>query len=203
MTEYDKDDGWETEGVNAFTFTSDDQERETQWVTNFTDITDDPVDVVLDPNSTYISLVVTSALDGSMGLGIGSTPDMNYSGGQRILIEDTKVYSGILGFTGAPQMIWKLKFIVDSKQPVLNDNALQIIQNPVSDELRFNMEFANPTKVAYAIGTMTGSIIKMGQWEGVQNETQSLDVSKLANGSYLLRIQTENGIATRKFVVAR
>ncbi len=203
MTEFDGPDGWETEGVNTFTFTSDDQGRETQWITEFIDITDDPVDVVLDPNSTYLSLVVTSAVDESLGLGIGSTGDMNYSGGKGVILQDGEAYDTWNDFTGAPQIVWKLKFLVNSKQPVLNDNALQIIQNPVSDELRFNMEFANPTKVSYAIGTMTGSIIEMGQWEGVQNETQSLDVSKLANGSYLLRIQTENGIATRKFVVAR
>ncbi len=130
----------------------------------------------------YSGLVVDSGVFG----GYGQTFSKSLTG--RILPVDIKM---------------TVKFLVDTKTVQLPENTLKVIQNPVNDELRLKMEFEKSSNVSYAIGTMTGSILSSGRWSSVNNRIETLDVSNLSNGSYLIRIQTPDGIATKTFIVAK
>lgn len=195
--------GWEQKGYAEFTFTSEDQDKTIVWITQFTDLLTGDLDVILDPNAEYLALVETSGNTGSVGVGIGYSPNMHYSSGGGIILQDGDVFGGWNESTAEPQVILKLKFLVNSTQPRLADNVITVMPNPVQNQLNLKLDFNKPTAVAYALGTVTGSILQAGNWENAMNETHTLDVSNLANGQYLVRIQTADGIATKMFVVAR
>ena len=127
---------------------------------------------------------------------------MNYGGGG-IILQDGSVYGGWGGSSANPQIVLTLKFLTDTKLPKLADNVITVMPNPVQDQLNLKLDFANATDVSYALGTMTGSLLQTGKWQNALNETQTLDVSNLPNGQYLVRIQTAEGVATKMFVVVR
>ena len=190
---------WELKGHAKFVFSSENEDTTMVWVTQFEDDDGTNVDVVLDPNSRYLSLISEKT---NKGLAFAYSPDLHYYKNGIILL-DGLVYGGWSGFGGNPQIVLKLKFVVDSKMPKLASHVITVMPNPVEDQLNLKLDFENATDIAYALGTMTGSLLQTGQWKNALNETKTLDVSKLPNGQYLVRIQTEDGIATKMFVVAR
>ncbi len=195
--------GWELKGYVEYTYTTEGLEDSMVWVTQFTDLFGDDVDVILEPNEEYLALVETSVNKNSVGLSIGYSSNMHYSGDGGIILLDGNVYGGWSGSTADPQIVLTLMFAVDSKLPKLPDNVITVMPNPVQDQLNLKLDFENATDISYALGTMTGSLLQTGQWKNALNETKTLDVSNLPNGQYLVRIQTEEGIATKMFVVAR
>jgi len=196
--------GWAQKGYAVYTYADDSLAETMVWLDQFTDFFGDDIDVVIDPYSEYLAMVETSVNKNSLGLVLGYSSNMNYGSGGGIILQDPGgVYGGWAGSTANPQIVLKLKILMDSKLPKLPDNVITVMPNPVQDQLNLKLDFAYPTDISFALGTMTGSLLKTGQWKNAQNETQTLDVSNLPNGQYLVRIQTTEGIATKMFVVAR
>jgi len=82
--------------------------------------------------------------------------------------------------------------ILNTEEPNLNQ-ALRVFPNPVSDQLNFNF-LQDQTIQRVMVTDLSGAVI--GQY-APQN---SIDVSNLAPGMYLLQAGTDQGLAVRKFV---
>lgn len=77
--------------------------------------------------------------------------------------------------------------------PVFKDNDIKIYPNPVKDELRFESNGLTISKTE--IISLSGKII----YQFIDSGNQ-INVSTLPKGVYFIRIETVNGIVTRKFV---
>lgn len=183
------------------------------WVTEFLDQWGTPQDIIMEPEKLHLALLTTNIIKNGnekSGLAFGFTDEIKYapvsvySVPKNIYAADGSLTDWPSGLRpGVPHIILKLKFLTDSKQPKLPENVLKVIPNPVKDVLHLELQFDNSTDVNYAIGTMTGSILNSGYWQGVQSNVKHLDVSHLANGQYLIRIQTKDGIATKTFTIMK
>jgi hypothetical protein len=94
------------------------------------------------------------------------------------------------------------------------ENNISIFPNPVKDELHINLlSFQNLTGLNVEIVDLSGRTVwayairpdETAQNKGVsitplQNGTQSINVSHLLSGIYFVKIQTDKGIVTQKFI---
>lgn len=72
------------------------------------------------------------------------------------------------------------------------DNSVRVYPNPVADLLLIEGE--SQVK-AFEVLTITGQTVLMGQ-----ANNNNVDVSNLVAGTYLIRVQTEQGQKTVKFI---
>ncbi len=205
-------EGWKLVGQNEHVFQSDDELDDELGVDLNASTFTNKFGVDLEPGvrlykDSLYAVCLVSQKDISYRNGRSPINGARYSG----LVVDSGVFGGY-GQTFSKSLTGRIlpvdikmtvKFIVNTTTAQLPENTLRVIQNPVNDDLRLQMEFENSTRVSYAIGTMTGSILSSGHWDAVSNRTETLDVSNLVNGSYLIRIQTPEGIATKTFIVAK
>ncbi|GEM_PF-2083042 len=198
------DKGWEFVSYSEYTLTDPVDVTEVA-ITDFLNVDGDPTEAKLDANHEYLLIFNTTANGNSLGLSIAYSDDAPFYIGGGLIVRDGHVAAYWGGSPGdAPNFIIKLKILVDTKLPKLADNVLEIMPNPVTNgRLRFKMDFDNPTDVAYAVATMHGSLISTGHVDGVRQQVETVDVSHLAAGEYLLRIQTKDGVATKSFVVVK
>ncbi len=194
---------WIELGHHSFEFTDNTQNETMLWITTFEDSTGVPTHVRLKPNSRYCAAMNSLAQNQAQSIGFGWTKDEHNAPEQALVLLDGQVYEGIQDSKSVPHFVLKLKFLVNTQLPKLDENAVRLLQNPVDDVLLVDLSFAQQTDVHYAIGSLTGSLLQVGQWTNVQKETYSVNTSRLPTGQYLLRIQTVNGVATKLFVVTR
>lgn len=82
----------------------------------------------------------------------------------------------------------------------LDDNSLSLGPNPTTDLLFLNFDLEQQSDVTFTVTDVQGKQINSGKYDNVFQNTMSLDVKNYAPGTYLVRIQTNGGEATRKFV---
>ncbi len=88
----------------------------------------------------------------------------------------------------------------DEKQLPLN--TMQVMPNPVVDNLNLVLQFDQPTDATITIADITGRVINFETRKGLLNETLRYPVTA-PNGTYIARIATKNGTLTKKFVVQK
>ncbi|MEL1253959.1 T9SS type A sorting domain-containing protein [Flavobacterium sp. DGU38] len=90
-------------------------------------------------------------------------------------------------------------FYVKTSYPTLGlgDNVqvskLALYPNPVSDQLFISSEDQKVKNVM--IYSLTGAVVK-----NISNEVESVDVGDLASGNYVVKVTTDQGVATKKIV---
>lgn len=75
------------------------------------------------------------------------------------------------------------------------DKDISIYPNPARDEINIISSFKINNIVVY--NTLGQKVIE----ETINGNTTQLDVSKFAKGNYIAKIYTDNGVATKKFIV--
>jgi len=166
-------------------------------------------DILLDPGSVY---VVMAFFDDSATSDSGLTnKDMfiNINNqvqgtGLYILLPDQSpawfTCCGF-GFNQAPM----LDLVISLTSPVddvpLPEASFRILPNPVSETAFAEMSFEQPVDVSLIIATIEGKVLSVEEFKSVGNETKSIDVSSLPNGSYLMRVATEDGTKTRQVII--
>jgi hypothetical protein len=77
-------------------------------------------------------------------------------------------------------------------------NLINVYPNPVAENL--NIDLGNITKADISVLDLTGKVVSFSkQVSGAAN----LNVANLKPGTYMLRIKTSEGVATKRFVVVR
>jgi len=93
---------------------------------------------------------------------------------------------------------------VDEKES--NTFELNIFPNPVNQELNVAYSLNEPSEVNFEVTDILGAKVEhvstLNKKEAGVN-TEKLDVSDLANGTYFLKISTPNGSQMKKFIVAK
>lgn len=91
---------------------------------------------------------------------------------------------------------------VDTKEPALADNKLELFPNPVDRELTVNLELDQlNNEVIIDLLDVNGRLVERRQLDNIQRDQVRFQTSNLANGTYLLRTRTAEGVRTERFVV--
>lgn len=77
---------------------------------------------------------------------------------------------------------------------------LSLFPNPTTDLLNMNVSFEEATNVMYILTDVAGHVLNITNADNVTNDQQTLDVSKLAAGVYMVTAKTEKGTTTKRFV---
>lgn len=91
------------------------------------------------------------------------------------------------------------EFVGIPDRPVLKTNSITVFPNPAKDQLFIKGLTNNNESVTVSIIDLFGRTLK----QEVAPSIESIDVSDLANGMYVLKISSENFMHTNKFVVSR
>ncbi len=122
-------------------------------------------------------------------------------------VTDAQIFPGGFANAGAPAVALHMSKDVDPT--ALNDvqdlaGNISVFPNPATSELNISVELNQLSKdVQYEVLDITGKTISFVKRKNVQNEVYTLNTSSLANGSYFVKVITDNGIRTSKFTIAK
>ncbi len=85
---------------------------------------------------------------------------------------------------------------------ILQSN-LQISPNPTNGmvQLQLNLPYSSELKIT--VTDLLGKVVATSQVENNHQHRQQIDLSKLAAGMYLIKVQTQKGFATKKVIVQK
>lgn len=76
-----------------------------------------------------------------------------------------------------------------------------LFPNPASEVLNVEFTLEDAADVTYIITDMAGRVVSMIQSNNVSNDVQSIDVSRMAAGTYMITAKTDKGTSTKRFTV--
>ena len=88
-------------------------------------------------------------------------------------------------------------------EQALPESTMRILPNPVHETLNLGVQFEQATDVTVTIADLDGRIIQIEDRKGLTREKLSYPVRQLAAGAYLVRLATQEGTLTKKFVVQK
>jgi hypothetical protein len=81
-----------------------------------------------------------------------------------------------------------------------NVGNINVYPNPSSTEVTLAMSLVNTNNVVVEITDITGAVVYTNNLQNVKTQSTKIPVNKLANGIYNIKVQTDNGVLTQKFV---
>ncbi len=85
-----------------------------------------------------------------------------------------------------------------------DDNIVQVYPNPTADELNINLELIENTDVLNVkIVDLAGKILFQEKYDDIQSTTLEYDVRNYTSGSYMVHLETADGIKTIPFVIQK
>lgn len=82
-----------------------------------------------------------------------------------------------------------------------NDGMMNIFPNPATDYINLAVKFVNTAKnVNIEMIDFSGKVVYTAQMQNVSEQSNKISVANLAAGVYAIKVTTENGMMTRKFV---
>lgn len=91
--------------------------------------------------------------------------------------------------------------VIDVEETTLPAESLTAYPNPASDILNVEVDLETSGKANLTIADLQGRVIQLETYETLQKGDFQFDVSDMANGTYLIRLATEEGTKTMKFIV--
>ncbi len=85
----------------------------------------------------------------------------------------------------------------------LPETTLKLMPNPTTDYIRAAVNFEKPTNVNFTIADIQGRVMQFIPKKNVTKETYDFDTRSYVPGTYLMRISTDEGTRTMKFVVQK
>ena len=109
-------------------------------------------------------------------------------------------YQGENGFAPVISMILGLSTSVDDIP--LPDGTMTVFPNPATNYVQAQFNFEEAIDATITLATMDGKVIEYKN-QSLQTENVQFNTTNLAEGMYLLRVATEIGTKTEKFLVKR
>ena len=81
-------------------------------------------------------------------------------------------------------------------------NALNIFPNPSNDFVNVSFGLASSEDIELTVYSVDGKVIEARSFSNESNVNTTFNTSSYKHGVYILKINTENGISTQKFVVS-
>ena len=147
------------------------------------------------------------------GFATGNLADMRYAHSFAISKENYfrigpgfsgDITTGNFGQNSTP--VIRLGFeLVPTNATVEINNAVKvaITPNPTASDLRVNLSVEEATDMEVSIIDLAGRVISVRSLSNVTELTEDFNVSNLANGVYMVHINTKDGVRTEKFVVSK
>jgi len=159
---------------------------------------DGDTSVILDEGSEYLLMVQYTP---DMGVVHTSTP---YYYDIASVVKNGDWFTGGFGpdVTALVRMRIEEVESVNTNEPALADSKLQLFPNPVDRELTVSLALENRNEeVIIDLLDINGRLVERRQLDHVQRDQVRFQTSNLANGTYLLRTRTAEGVRTERFVV--
>ncbi|MDZ4680240.1 MAG: T9SS type A sorting domain-containing protein [Saprospiraceae bacterium] len=94
--------------------------------------------------------------------------------------------------------------IVGTKDPLNDNNRVDVYPNPVQDILNLDYDLEQTAaNLSIRVMDITGKVVMERQYSQVKKDKIELNVKALAAGTYNVQLITENGTTSRRFVVAK
>lgn len=134
---------------------------------------------------------------------LGHSPDGNVQGIDYEIKEfgdDGRTY---FGNDIVPAVRLFLKEVITGTNDLLDaSNKVDLFPNPANREVTVQLDLADTyEQMEIQVIDVSGKIIENRALDTAPNQTIELNVSGYANGAYILKLQTEKGIKTTRFVV--
>ena len=82
----------------------------------------------------------------------------------------------------------------------LKETAMKLYPNPTSDQLTVDLDLESIGDAMIIIAAADGKIMMMREYNNVQNEDLTFDISNYPAGSYFVRVGTLEGTKTKQFI---
>ncbi|RMF26454.1 MAG: T9SS C-terminal target domain-containing protein [Bacteroidetes bacterium] len=162
----------------------------------------------LNPNGIYLLMVQYNGLNA----GLGIAPKYAYGGNDPVpglgeCVFTDRLYTG--GWSGDWKGVIRLHldgFTPTSTRdlPALRIDQVQLSPNPAREVLQVELRLDHPVAEAETYLTdFNGKLIRSAKHQVFQNGTFEVAVNDLPAGTYFLKVVTDQGWRTKKFVVAR
>jgi hypothetical protein len=159
--------------------------------------------VRLEPGARYF--LVASYQDRSNEVIHNLSDDITYADGlvSTIVFVDGRWFLG--GFNRNASAILRMEIMSTdaADRTPLPDNAVRLFPNPTSSQLYVQLDLEAATDALVIITDVSGKVLKWQPFQKVQGDTLQFDVSGYPAGAYFLRVGTEKGTRTLKFIVNR
>jgi hypothetical protein len=178
-------------------------------------------DVPLKDNTHYIAAVEfqTDLVGATISLGMSRATDYGAMVFRSRLAEKLR-YGSVLGVLGnladesysslgfgydfVPVVRVTLKEVNNTKELLNPAETVKIYPNPANDLVRFDVKLKETSSlISVQLLDLTGRIIETQQFQNLKEVFTSFNTSRLANGTYLVRIDTDLGYTTELFVVQK
>jgi len=94
--------------------------------------------------------------------------------------------------------------VVAVNDPLPEENLVAVYPNPVSNQLNLQLGFKQAAEqVLVQIMDVAGRLTYQNTYDNIQKQTLPISTENLATGTYLLRVTTEIGSRTKKFIVIK
>jgi hypothetical protein len=110
-------------------------------------------------------------------------------------------FTGFTGFTPAPLISLGIALTSPVDEVALPDEVFKAFPNPAHDFINAQLDFQEPTDVSLIIANIEGRILSVQNENSVTKRDVQLDVSIIPNGTYLLRVATNEGTKTTQIIV--
>ena len=86
----------------------------------------------------------------------------------------------------------------------VNENIdIQLAPNPASSNITVDLSINDATDMEVSIVNLSGQVLLTKSFDQVTELRENFDTSNLASGIYMIHINTEDGVQTKKFVVSQ
>lgn len=166
-----------------------------------TDLDGNPIP--LEPGARYI--VVSEWADQSTDVFSGTNDDFMYFQIATV-VRTSEWFLGGFGPETTSVVRMRIALATTNDDIELPEASMNIFPNPVAvnDQLNVRFDLDGNSPAMLVVADLDGRVINLFEYEdGLTNETVQIPTSKLAAGTYLVRLSTEQGTKTMKFNVVR
>lgn len=101
----------------------------------------------------------------------------------------------------SPVLRLDISVITKTDEKPLQESTLVVAPNPIqNEELKFELNFNKPTNANVVIFDLTGRILDFKSFKSISTNSLSIPVLNLQDGEYFIRVSTDEGTKTKKFI---
>ena len=103
---------------------------------------------------------------------------------------------------GSEAPVLRLNIAINTKidEKPLSQNVIQLLSNPVIEELKFSLKFDLETNANITIFNQDGKVLDFKSLKNVTAQTEKINVNYLTVGIYYVRVSTSQGTKTLSFM---
>ena len=159
----------------------------------------------LKPNTTYYAMVEVP-----LGIRIGCDNQMtNFQlnlSTDRVSLYSRLYYDGFFRTTlrnTTPYIKLYYEYCGNVNDQLLPESYVSVFPNPTNDQSFVNLDFDTPMNATITLLELNGRVINFVDITNVTKHTEIIHTSALAAGTYMIRVATTAGVATKKLMVIK